>query len=397
MNIVESLSGKLDLLRNITGQKDLKLTDLQETEQLLNPIIISRERARVQGLEIINISEDADNLESALKKNELPPPSAFAVFTAGHFPPEGSVKIGELGNELFHNFPAPETEGHKGEVHMIPFGDGYYMLGFFGRAHPNEYFGERFGAILVAHQLRVIKEMIKRERTDLGIDPPVFMSYLTGAVEGHHLAPGEAGLILSDTEKTNGLHPGHGPTSVLAKHLGEHFQEKFNSTTDENIGKLFAQECEKINLPLQPVALAGTVSATEFENAEEIRDWKDNVEKTRFEATGDYAEAIFGNGYRDFVTAVFGMGVTFEPATLRQHFIGKELPFKKFLLAVITDTAGVKGSKNVSHKNNIEVALETSPKYQPPLFSALRRYVETPYFNIGKQPDFSIRTQLASY
>jgi len=394
MNPLEQRILRVNRIPKITGEPPFNYEDLIDIEAKISPLLVARERARVQALEILNISQDADDLEGLFREKNLPLPSAYAVFTTGHVPGENAIKLGTLGENIFQNFPSPETKGHQGEVYALPFADGLSMLGFFGRAHPNEYFGHPYGAIIVAHQLRVVKELIRRERADLGIDPPVFLSYLAGAAEGHALHIGRTGLILSDTEKTNVLHPGHGPAVLLDEFLGTHFQGKFESTSDETLGRIFVDKIHENGLVIQPVAVAGTPGTTEFQNPEETLEWKKTVEMGREYATGRYAETIFGQGSRHFLTAAFGMGITFEQATLRQRFLPEEIPVKKIGMLIITDIVGIKGSKDVAHQSNIEAAVRSAPLYQTPLLQALSEYVNTSEFNIGKQKDYSIRAKL---
>ena len=369
--------------------------DLLATQSLLNPFIITAERAGVQALEIANIYLDADELETSFSEKGLPMPSAFGVFTTGHTPGENAVRLGELGQGIFHNNVAPETKGHHGEVYAVPIDDEHWMLGFFGRVHPNEYFGHSYGAILVARQLRVVKELIRRERADLGIDPPVFTDYLAGASEGHSLKVGEAGLILSDSEFTNVLHPGHGPVAILDEFLGSHFQSKFAPTSDNILSKFFLDAAGADGMKVKPVAVAGTLGTPEFQNPEEFDMWRQFVEKARSGQTGKWADELFVAGNLD-LTAAYGMGITFEQAVLRQKF-ADEHPIKTIALVIVSDIVGETGSQSVSHTSNMGIAQEAAPLYQSALMTALYYYFQSPNYQSADRTDHSIRSKISRF
>lgn len=395
MSNLEARTQKIAGIRQITGNELFNNNDLLTLEREISPLILAEKRANIQALEIMNISQDADALLGEFKHKHLPPPSAFGVFTTGHVAGENAIKIGELGKGLFQNYAGPETKGHKGEVYMIPFGNNHYMLGFFGRAHPNEYFGNEYGPIIVAHQLRVVKELIRIERAELGIDPPIFMSYLAGASEGHFLQKGQAGIILSDTEFSNIIHPGHGPVAILDEYIGNHFQSKYIPTSDLELSKFFIDKSSKEGLVVKPVAAAGTFGTPEFQNPEEYDMWKFWVERSRSGQTGEWAKELFLNGNEE-LTAAFDMGITFEQAVLRQRFLPYEVPVKKIAVILTSDIVGETGSTKVSHIGNVAEAEETAPKFQNALFSALKKYVESKNFFLRNYPNYSIRAKLVN-
>jgi hypothetical protein len=354
--------------------------EIETVMRNISPFLLSRERAIAQAAELIVIGQDADRIFKLLKAKDLPHPSAYAVFTAGYNPPEGSIELGTFGEKDLESFPPPEIAGHAGKLVAIPLHNGEIMLTMTGRAHPNEWVGERFAPMIVAHPLRVVKEMIRRQRTK-DADPPVFLTYLAGVIEGYQMKPGDAGVIVSDSEGTNVLHPGFGPTAILDNYLGSHFQPKFASTSSIEETRILVQTAIQMGLPIYPVSVCGAAGTPEFENAEEIAAWIQSFKVARKGASGDWAGIIFDGKNpigkivpilshgRRILTPAFGMGITFEQAVMRQRH-PNENPFKVVAMIHATDTVGESGSKIVSHAANVAAAFATGGKYRDAIIQA---------------------------
>ena len=112
--------------------------------------------------------------------------------------------------------------------------------------------------------------MQRRQRADQGIDPPIILTYVTGVVVGHKMKPGDAGIIVSDSEQTNVMHPGFGPVALLDQYLGPHFEPKLGRSATVALAQKFTALARDRNIPLFPVSVCGTPGTPEFQNDEEV-------------------------------------------------------------------------------------------------------------------------------
>ena len=170
------------VLQKLTGlDPRINPEELELVMHNLSPMLLTRERIIAQCAEAMMIKEDADELQKQLHEKKLPLPSAYGLFTAGFDVPKTANRLGTAGQGIFENFPAPEASGHEGGIYAVDIGEGKIALIMKGRAHPTEWVGERFAPMILAHPLRVVKEMIRRQRTN-GVNPPVFLTYLSGVI-----------------------------------------------------------------------------------------------------------------------------------------------------------------------------------------------------------------------
>jgi len=58
MNPLEQRILRVYLIPKITGEPPFNYEDLIDIEAIISPLVLARERARVQALEILNISQD---------------------------------------------------------------------------------------------------------------------------------------------------------------------------------------------------------------------------------------------------------------------------------------------------------------------------------------------------
>lgn len=357
----------------------------------LSPVLLARERAIAQGAELLLIRDDATAIEQLLRKKNLPPPIGYSVFTSGFRPPENSILLGKFGEPPFEGFPPPEAIGHEGGVYVVPVNDqGDILFVLTGRPHPTEWIGERFAPMIVAHPLRVIREMQRRQRADQGIDPPIILTYVTGVVEGHEMKPGDAGIIISDSEQTNVMHPGFGPVSLLDKYLGPHFEPKLGRSATVALSQNFAALARDQGIPLFPVSVCGTPGTPEFQNDEEVAMFMPAFEEARRRHSGQLAGLIFGLNGQDMLAPLFDMGITFEQAIFRQKHQG-ERDIRRMNLALATDEVGGEQSLNIDHAAVFAKALAEAPKYQRLMLEYAAQFRDDPNFKIEDRTDYSLR------
>lgn len=366
-------------------------TEYKRVMHDISPVLLARERAIAQGAELLLIRDDATAIEQLLRREKLPPPVGYSVFTSGFLPPKNSIRLGKFGEPPFEGFPPPEAIGHEGGVYAVPVNEqGDILFVLTGRPHPTEWVGERFAPMIVAHPLRVIREMQRRQRADQGIDPPIILTYVTGVVEGHKMKPGDAGIIVADSELTNVMHPGFGPVALLDQYLGPHFEPKLGRSATVALAQKFTALAHDRNIPLFPVSVCGTPGTPEFQNDEEIAMFMPAFEEARRRHSGQLAGLIFGLNGQEMMAPLFDMGITFDQAIFRQKHRG-ERDIRRMNLALATDEVGGEQSLNIDHDAVFAKALAEAPKYLQLIIEQAAQFRNDPNFKIEDRTDYSLR------
>lgn len=342
-----------------------------------------RERLRYQKSELASILRDADAIDAYFAKRKLPLPLLYNLCTIGLTPPEQTEQIGKYGEGIFYGFTPPEIKGHEGTV---SYEDG--KLYFNGRAHPNEWAGDEMGSMIVAHQLNVIKELIRRQRAREGVDPLVALTYVVGVREGHPMQPGDLALIMDDMELTNINHPGHGARGLLNAKVAPHFQAKAGRANNPAVAQEFVRYANDVGYQnIFPSITVGTPGTTEYQGHMEVASLDNDFDRAKIGNIQEDIMEVFGEGGMDRLSLTFDMGITAELAVMRQKFNDeKEFNFIAFGLA--TDPVGGKKSKDIDHDQVHAMALEKGPFHRGHITEFARR------FNSSlpqKLPDYSIR------
>src|SRR3989338_4877738 len=240
---------------------------------------MERQRLIAQAAEVLLVASDTTEFENLLSQRGYDHPDAFVWLTAGFKPPEVAEKLGQYGKGAFKNFLQTDIEGHHGDVFISRIKE-KTVVWFQGRPHPNEWEGERWADMLLANQYNVVKEHIRRRRTE-GENPVIITTYLAGAVHGGELKKENLAIIGSDTEENSILAPGKGPRSILDRFFGIHFQPKLNNSTTPEMARLAMEVAEEqeISDEVGVAAVVGTPNATQFQEFTEIasgeRSYKD--------------------------------------------------------------------------------------------------------------------------
>lgn len=317
---------------------------------------IEKLRERSQMEEVMSVMREADAIENLHKKYGIPLPKVYNLYTAGFNKPDEAVILGVYGDKAFKKFPKPDIYGHDGTVSND--GD---LLFLNGRAHPNEHVGDAYAAMIVAHPLQVLKELARRQRAQ-GVDPLFILTYLTGVREGGKMKPGDLGLIIDDAELTNIVHPGHGPRSILDQYFGSHFQPKAGRNKVE--AKTFADFAKEYGYKnIFPVAGVGTPGTTEYQGYLEIGLLDVAFAKAKDDNLGILAEQIFGQGGKEKLSLLFGMGITSELATLRQTLPGED-DFRVLAFGLATDLVGGDQSLVIDHNAVVEAAFASGEQHR---------------------------------
>jgi hypothetical protein len=387
----------IQLLNKISGFETYP-EDISKLSSELLPSIFTRERAIAQAFELQLINHDADLIEELLNSKQLKDPIGFAILTAGFNPPEYAQELGKRGEGAFVGFPATGIAGHEGKIYAIPVNDrDDYVLAIAGRTHPNEYTGELHKDMIIAHEIRVLKELARRQREKSGIDPVFFQTYLVGEAENHHMKPGEAAIILSDTEYANMTHPDFGPTDIIAKYLGDKFQSKMGRTVDVRLAERFIWQAMLDSVPLHLGSVVGTPGNPEFETQEEADFWEFIISHSIKGATGALANLIGGRGSAEKVIPLHGMGISAELANYRQKFLGltpelSEAEFRFIALCLASDGVG-KGSMTVDHNKNFAMAFEAAPKYMELILKVAAQVADEARFHPKTFAKYSLKSR----
>lgn len=328
-------------------------------------------RLRMQGAEILGINAAADGIEELLEEKEFSLPSVYSIFTAGFDVPENSVLIGKYGekNTPFESFPPTDIHGHAGQVYIAPVGEKQdeTMLILKGRAHPYEWSKDPYGDMVVAHPFQVFKELARRQRASLGVDPTFIFTYLTGVQEGSKMKPGDLGIILDDSPADNDTHPGHGPRALLDEYVGGRFQPKAGRASNKDLARYFSDHVSKTVKPY-PVAAVGTPGTTEFQSDMEAQIFKEAFKKAVEEGNfSTSARSISGRRSKK-AALLYCMGVTAELAAMRQTFL-KEQDFRVLALGLATDAVGGKESETIDHNQVVEKALQVAGRHRDSIMS----------------------------
>lgn len=372
----------------------LEIGGVEAVAPELSPLFLQGERLIAQAAEISLIAADATAIEGIFQEKELPLPSAYAIFTAGFPVPREASLLGEYGKGPFEGFARPAIKGHAGEVYAMRLGDRTAMI-LSGRAHPTEWSNERFGSMIVAHPLRVVQELIRRQRARDGINPPVVLTYLTGVAADYPMKPGGLAVILDDMELANVLHPGHGPIELLDEWIGDHFQPKMGRASDPELAKIFLEVARGKNIGLYPVAACGTPGATEFQSMLEYALIEKAFQDAKRMGLDEIAKEIFGPADSSLLSPLFCMGITFELATLRQiHRDKGEADFRVLALGLATDVVGGTQSRTIDHGTVVKEALSTGERNLALMTQFLERAFQDPSFLQADQVDHSISYRL---
>lgn len=391
-----------DIISRISGLplKDLtppstarELSFLEGVMQEISPAYLAAQRAAVQAAEIYLISHDATAIGEEFRRKGLPTPEGFAVLTAGFNPPKDAIEIGTYGQGAFEGFPSPEIKGHPGKAYASIFG-GKPVMYLKGRAHPTEWSGETYGNMIVAHPLRVVQEMARRQRARNGINPPVLLSYLTGVAEGHAMNAGALGIILDDSEGTNLSHPGFGSVSLMDEYVGAHFQPKMGRASDPDLARLLKQTANRSGVRVYPVGVYGTPGATEYQSFSESAAGEVIFERARSRGLGEYAEETLGAGSADDLSLLFDMGITSELATLRQTHPGEE-NMRFLAVGLATDVVGGLQSLSVDHDEVVRRAFETTDRNTDLVEEFFKDAMGASGHRTGHRTDHSIQAKLA--
>ncbi len=355
----------------------------------LMPVILTQQRLEAQAAEIGLICYDANKIEALYREKGVLLPRAYSVFTVGVNPPADALEIGTLGEGTFDGFLPPEAYGHSGKVYEA---DGVMIIS--GRAHPTERIGDKWHNMVLAHELRVIKELVRRQRADLGINPPIVLTYVTGAAEST-MGSGRIGIVVDDSEFTNIAHPGHGPIGLIEEWSGAHFEPKMGRSGNKNVMTSMVAYANEHSLNLQPVVTNGTPGATEYQSAMEFALLEGAFEKVLSNpAIVDYIQDVFGGDAMSKLALLFNMGVTFELATVRQKFKHEAEP-AFIALNLTTDLVGGPQSFVIDHDAVVNEALSHGEENGRFIMAFLRQICQqTEYAQFRDRVDYSIRTRL---
>ncbi len=389
------------LINQIAGlhpKQELSAAEIIDLIKQITPPILNRERAGIQAIEAKIIDDDATSIQQLITREGYKQPSIYAVYTVGFKPPENSREIGQYGISPFDGFPSPAIKGHTGKVHIVPIGnEGETMLIFAGRGHPNEWTGERWGNIVVAHPLRVVKELIRRQRVGQGINPAVLLSYVTGVTQGYKMKPGDIGIILDDTTLDNILHPSFGPVDILDPLIGEHFQPKAGRSSDVLLAKLLRQTAQQNGVKTFPVAVCGTPGLAEYQSFGEVPIFRRAFEEAkRDRGLSSIAKSVYGFWGPSLMAPLWDMGITFEEATMRQLRKG-ERPFSVLAITLPTDLVGGIQSLTINHDLVVESALATAPRNSALMIDLAEGILKSPILTHTDRTDFSVRREFARY
>ena len=342
-----------------------------------------RERLNYQKKELESIVHDADAIEKYFTKRKLPLPLLYNLCTIGLTPPEQTQQIGKYGEGAFYGFVPTEIKGHDGTV---SYEDG--MLFFNGRAHPNEWAGDEMGPMIVAHQLNVVKELIRRQRAKDGVDPLVILTYVVGVREGHPMKTGDLALFIDDKEETNFNHPGHGARALLNEKLAPHFQPKAGRACNQEVARAFVQYANEVGYQnVFPAVTVGTPGTTEFQGHMEVASLDNDFDRVKNGNIREDVEAVFGEGGMDKLSLTFDMGITAELAVMRQKF-AKEKEFNFVAFGLGTDPVGGKESRSINHDQVHDMAIAKGPFHRGHIIEFARRFdTRLPQ----KLPDYSIK------
>ncbi len=342
-----------------------------------------RERMNQQKKETASIIRDADAIEKYFLKRNMSLPLLYNLCTMGLTPPDETEKIGDYGKGNFYGFVPPEIKGHEGTV---SYNDG--MLFFNGRAHPNEWAGVEMGPMIVSHQLNVIKELVRRQRTKDGVDPLIVLTYVTGVREDHPLKSGDLGLILDDTELTNIIHPGHGPRSHLDDKEGNHFQAKAGRSSNPEVAKAFLDYAKEVGYDrVFPAIAIGTPGTSEYQSFYEVALLDAGFDRVKTGNLQHLVNKVYGEGGIDKLSMLFDMGITSELATMRQRF-KEEKEFNYVAFGLGTDLVGGEQSLLIDHDAVFAAALKEGPFHRDHILEFARRFnTKLPQ----KLPDFSMK------
>lgn len=342
-----------------------------------------RERLNYQKKELASIVYDADAIEKYFIKKDVPLPLLYNLCTIGLTPPEQTKQIGEYGKGIFYGFAPAEIKGHEGTV---SYEDG--MLFFNGRAHPNEWAGDEMGSMVVAHQLNVIKELIRRQRSKDGIDPLVVLTYVVGVREGHPMKPGDLALIMDDMEMTNINHPGHGARGLLNEKVAPHFQAKAGRANNQEVARAFVQYAKESGYQnLFPSVTVGTPGTTEYQSHMEVASLDNDFDRVKNGTIQEDVMEVFGEEGMDKLSLTFDMGITAELAVMRQKF-KEEKEFNFIAFGLGTDPVGGKKSRDIDHDQVHDMAVAEGPFHRGHIIEFARRFdSRLP----KKLPDYSIK------
>ena len=390
-------SRSINQIAGLSPHQELSAAEIFDLARELSPVVLNRERAGIQALEATFISADARNIQQHIRRMGFSEPSLYSIFTVGFPAPEKSTHIGTYGEGSFEGFPSPAIKGHPGKAVIVPIGEnGETMLAFIGRAHPNEWTTERYGNMIVAHPLRVVKEMIRRQRT-LGKNPPVVLSYVTGVTERYKMKPGDLGVIIDDSTLDNISHPGWGPVDVLDPLIGEHFQPKAGRSSHVELGKLFQETAKRKGIKTFPVAVCGTPGLTEYQSFGEVPIFKHALEQARKDkGLASIARQIYGFWGPSLLAPLWDMGITFEEATMRQ-IRKNERPFTVLAITLPTDSVGGEQSLTVNHDLVAANALATGPRNSQLMLDFAREVLQSPVCVQEDRTDFSLDKEFSKY
>lgn len=378
----------------------LKPKEIRAIDHDISPYMLERSRLGAQALETLYIGYEASEIHNLIEKRGFKQPSAYGIFTLGFDPPKDAVYLGSYGKPPFEGFPKTAIKGHAGDVFIAPVGEnGETMLILKGRAHPNEWENERFGGIMCAHPLRVIKEMVRRQRVDEHVNPPIVLTYVTGVTEGYKAQPGDLSVIIDDVEFANVLHPGYGPREILDEMDGEKFQPKAGRGTNPNLGKLLVEIAKAKGISTYPVAACGTGGQTEYQAFCDVPVFQEAFEKAKqLKGLKTLAEEIYGPQGVDLLAPLWDMGITFELATTRQTK-KKERPFSVLALALPTDLVGGEQSLYVNHDLVAKQALKPKIRRRNTdlIMTFAREVVKNAEYKHRGRKDFSIRHEIFKY
>jgi hypothetical protein len=347
---------------------------------------IVQHRFKDQQRELTSILRDADAIEKFFQSRNLPLPVLYNLCTMGFNPPNDAEKIGEYGKGIFSNFVPPEIPGHEGTV---SYQDG--MMFFYGRVHPNEWAGNEKGPMIVTHQLNVIKELIRRQRTKDGVDPLVVLTYVVGVREGHALKPGDLGLILDDTELTNIIHPGHGPRALLDQYEGSHFQAKAGRSSNLKVAKAFVDYAKKTHYDrIFPAITVGTPGTTEYQSFFEVALLDKAFDRACRGNLKGVVNGVFGEDGSERLSLLFDMGITSELATIRQR-LKEEKEFNFIAFGLGTDLVGGKQSLEIDHDAVFAEAIAKGEYHRDQILNFARQFSTTLPQTL---PDYSLKTNL---
>lgn len=382
------------LVRRISGIQAPDVQCLHEVTAELTPAILTEQRLLAQAAEVALIAGDATAVERLFKEKGLPLPSAYGILTTGYEVPKEAIQLGKFGEGAFIGFPKPAAVGYAGEAYAVKIGDKTAMF-LQGRAHPNEWTGERFGNMIVTHPLRVIQELIRRQRVKDGSNPPVVLTYVTGVAVDHAMKSGDLGIIIDDAEGTNNMHPGQGAVELLDQYVGPHFQAKMGRASDKGLAQLFLTSANELEVTVCPAAAFGTPGTPEYQSHLDAAWGRVIFNKARDFGLNEYAQEIYGVNGPTMLSLLYDMGITFELATLRQTHSGED-NLRVLAIGLATDTVGGTESLTIDHGQVVAQALATGERNTNLIMHFLGKAVNTPA-PLQNTADFSLQTKLKAF